>query len=305
MKKNEQLVVKFNTKEYSILNLYPPFVDILLRISSIDQAEFQKIVKIAHSYSGDPRLVEMIRLAGDASAKVPYLLDEHETPESILATLRSIAAPHVTYLNGLPEKVQATIHTLLSVHKIPRGYEMYGIPALLEIDRIQGAMIAKLKEAMRGRKMAEEFYQANLAALQELDRDWQTLREGKFPFSRKSATIPPEAPMEFHGYFEGDRLLHIHETCVVVDPPRSSDFKKFIPPVLKRPLQEKTLVAATGSADWLIREVGKIGRHFTRALLEIIHDHLATEKIALDVRNYELINRAAHEILEDFIYRTP
>lgn len=305
MKKPEHMVVKFNTKEYSILSLHPPFTDILLKTTSIDQKEYQKIVEIAQGYANDPRLIEMIRQAGDASAKVPYLLDEHETPESILETLRSIADPHVKYLGSLPEKVQATIHTLLSINKLPVGYESYSIPALLEIDRIQGEMIAKLKEAMRGRRMAEEFYQANLTALKELDEDWIKLRKRKFPYWQKSAFIPEEARMTYEGYFENNRLTYLFEACVIVDPPRSSEFKRFIPAVLKRPMAESTTVATTGSADWLIREVGKIGRHFTRALLEIIKGHLKAEKIELDVKNYERINKAAHEILEEFIYRTP
>jgi hypothetical protein len=305
MKKPEHMVVKFNTKEYSILSLHPPYTEILLQTTSIDHQEYLKIVEIAQAYANDPRLVEMIRQAGDASAKVPYLVDEHETPDSILATLREIAAPHVHYLNSLPEKVQATIHTLLSINKLPVGYESFGIPALLEIDRIQGEMIAKLKESMRERKMAEEFYQANLTALKELDRDWPKLRQRKYPYWQKSAFIPEEAKMAYEGYFNNDQLTHILETCVIVDPPRSSDYKRFIPAVLRRPMHESTVVAATGSADWLIREVGKIGRHFTRALLEIIKGHLKAEKIDLDVKNYERINKAAHEILEEFIYRTP
>lgn len=305
MKKPEHMVVKFNTKEYSILSLHPPFTDILLKTTSIDHKEYLKIVEIAQGYPNDPRLIEMIRQAGDASAKVPYLLDERETPDSILATLRSIADPHVRYLGSLPEKVQSTIHTLLSINKLPVGYDHFAIPALLEIDRIQGEMTSDLKEAMRGRQMAEDFYRSNLAVLQELDRDWQKLRQRKYPYWQKSAFIPEESRMTYEGYFENNRMTHLFEACVIVDPPRSSEYKRFIPAVLKRPMAESTTVAATGSADWLIREVGKIGRHFTRALLGIIREHLKAEKIELDVRNYDLINKAAHEILEEFISRTP
>jgi hypothetical protein len=57
--------------------------------------------------------------------------------------------------------------------------------------------------------------------------------------------------------------------------------------------------------DWLIREVGKVGRHFTRALLEIIREHLAVEEIALVAKNYDRINQEAREILDDFMTRFP
>jgi hypothetical protein len=61
----------------------------------------------------------------------------------------------------------------------------------------------------------------------------------------------------------------------------------------------------TGSADWLLREVGKIGRQFTRALVEIIKTHLAVEHAALGSRNFELINQQAQDTLREFIERNP
>jgi hypothetical protein len=77
------------------------------------------------------------------------------------------------------------------------------------------------------------------------------------------------------------------------------------PAVLRRPLPSHIPAPATGSADWLLREVGKIGRQFTRALVEIIKTHLAAERIALEARNYELITRQAHEALREFIEANP
>jgi hypothetical protein len=64
-------------------------------------------------------------------------------------------------------------------------------------------------------------------------------------------------------------------------------------------------VPTIGSADWLIREVGKVGRHFTRALLEIIKEHLVAEQVALDSRNYALINQQAQEALQEYVHKTP
>lgn len=297
--------VKFDARKYSISSLVPPFIDFLLKTSEIDEMEFNRIVKIASSYPNDPRLVEMIRSAGDASAKVPYLIDDGETPESILTALREVAHPHWEYLNTLPGEVQSTIHTLLSVNKVPIGYEKYGILALLEIDRIQHEMTATLRTLMGGRKMAEECYQANVEALSELDRSWHILRQRTFPYWPKKTTIPEDSRMTFTGYYVNGRLKYINETYVIVDPPHGSDFLRFIPPILLRPLPEYQAVPETGSVDWLIREVGKVGRHFTRALLEIIREHLDAEEIALVAKNYDRINQEAREILDDFMTRFP
>ncbi len=91
MNKAGHFRIKFDTHEFSILSPIPPFVDILLKYSDIDHKEFEKIKQGTTEYSNDPRLIEMVRQAGDASAKVPYLLDESESAESILGTLREIA----------------------------------------------------------------------------------------------------------------------------------------------------------------------------------------------------------------------
>lgn len=305
MKKPTHYTVKLNTKEYSILSPIPPFVDIILKNSDINEMEFLKIVDLTKSYKNDPRLIEMVRRAGDTSAKIPYLLQEGETPQSILATLRQVALPHVEHLLSLPVKIQSTIHTMLSVNKLPVGYEEFGIPALLEIDRIQREMVQTLKGLMAGRKMAEEFYQGNMHALHELDHEWPKLRQSQIPFWPKVMTIPEKSRMIYEGSFTEGRLKYIFETCVIVDPPKINDIKRFIPPVLQRPLSEKEIVPVTGSVDWLIREVGKVGRHFTRALLEIIVDHLKQEKIALDVKNYELITHESREALDDLIRSLP
>ncbi len=305
MKKAAQFSFDLNTKHYSVLSPIPPFVDILLSQSIIDEMEFKKIVSLIDTYQSDARLIEMVRLAGDTSAKVPYLLADGETPDTILTTLRQIAQPQVEYLAELPKKMQATIHTLLSVNRLPVGYEEFGIPALLEIDRMQGEMIKELRLLMAGRKLAEDFYQANLQALKELDQDWAKLRQGKIPYWPNILPVPQSARMHFDGQFEFGRLKYVRETCVVVDPPKAGDFKKYIPAVIHKPLAEHVAVPATGSADWLIRETGKIGRHFTRALLEIIKGHLAAEKIALDAKNYELIAREAREALDEKIMRLP
>ena len=305
MKNPEQFTFKFDANEYTILSPIPPFVDIILKNTHINQTEFLRIVGLTSSYQSDPRLIEMVRMAGDTSAKIPYLIDEGETAESILDTLRQVAKPHVEHLNNLPHRVQATIHTLLSINKLPAGYDMYGIPALLEVDRMQRDMIHTLKELMVGRKFAEEFYQANLNALKQLDHDWPSMRQGKTTYWPNIMTVPEKATMQYEAEFEHNQLKYLYETCVIVNPPKINDFKRFIPPVLQRPLAEKELVPVTGSADWLIREVGKVGRHITRALLEIIAEHLTAERIDLEYKNYELINRQALEVLDDYIKRFP
>jgi hypothetical protein len=305
MEKPTHFRIKFDTHEYSILVPVPPFVDILLKYSDIDHREFDKIKEKTGEYSNDPRLVEMVRLAGDASAKVPYLIDENETAQSILATLRKIAAPHVEYIHRLPEHVRATIYMLLSINQLPMKSEMVGIPALLEIDRIQGEMVVELHKRMHGRKMAKEFVDANISALHHLDNEWPKLRQSKTPYWPNQMVIPGDSRMTYEPIFDKEKLRFVSETCVIVDPPRMHDFKKYIPQVLVRPLPEHEKAPAIGSEDWLIREVGKIGRHFTRAMLEIIKDHLESERISLEVQNYELIDREAREALEDHIFQLP
>ncbi|HEY6074935.1 MAG TPA: hypothetical protein VIV15_16535, partial [Anaerolineales bacterium] len=104
---------------------------------------------------------------------------------------------------------------------------------------------------------------------------------------------------------EHARLVSMHETCVIIDSPGARLLREFTPPVLRRPLPESAACPETGSADWLIRDVGKIGRHFTRALLTIIKAHLREEEVALEARNYERIHREAQEALQEFVKRAP
>jgi hypothetical protein len=296
---------KVHTDQYTVLTLVPPFVDLILHSMSISTAEFQRIAQLAESYPNDPRMVEMVRAGGDASAKVPYLLAEDETPRSVLETLRSVAEPYIEHLKRLPGPMQTTIHLLLSLNTIPRGFEQYAVPALLEIDHMQARMVKALQVLMAGRALAEEFHQANHTALVRLDEDWPHLRtRGPAPWPRVHA-LPDKSAMEFEPVFYKKRLVRLHETCVIVDPPLASELQHLIPPVLRRPLPEAVEPPETGSADWLIREVGKVGRHFTRALLDIITIRLDREQLELDAANYDLINLRAQEALREFVERLP
>lgn len=296
-----------DTGQYFVLAPIPPFVDIILQSITINRREFSKIVNLAAGYQNDPRMIEMVRKSGDASAKVPYLMDAGETADSILATLREIAQPHLEYIHSLPDQVQATIHLLLSINTVPRGCEMYGLPALLEIDRIQGELVSTLHDLMNSKHLAMDFHHNNLSALQMLDRDWPRLREGKGPrWPNSPLPLPRWAQMQYEPFFDkAGRLISLRETCVIVDAPDAHKLQWFIPPVLQRPLPPNVPVPTVGSADWLIHEVGKIGRHFTRALLEIIKAHLVAEQIALESRNYTLINQHAQDALQEYVHKTP
>jgi hypothetical protein len=294
-----------DTSKYIAQAPIPPFVDIILKNSKISEEEFPRIIQLVSEYRNDPRLVEMVRKAGDASAKVGYLVDYGQSPETILATLREIAQPHVERLKKLPEPVRMTIDTLLSINKMPVGHDIYGIPALLELDKMQFEMVHDLRQIMPGRILAEEFYQANVNALKCIDEDWPRLQKKRIPYWPDILSIPKTASMQYEPVFEHHQLKYIYETCVIVQPPWLQEFEKFIPRVLHRPLEEKEIVPATGSADWLIREIGKVGRHITRALLELIREHLEEEKIALEAKNYEEINRQAQEVLQEYIRSKP
>jgi hypothetical protein len=300
-----QHTVKIDTGRYYVLAPILPFVEISLQSTPINQYEFLKIVNRAAGYQNDPRLVEMVWKGGDASAKVPYLMETGETPDSILATLREIARPHVEHLQSLPDAVQTTIHLLLSINTLPRGCEKYGVPALLEIDCIQREIVETLHTLMRGRQLALDFHTDNKAALQRLDDDWPRLRDEKSS-QWPNSPLPEKSQMHYQPYFDRHgRLVYLHETCVIVDAPDAHKLQAFTPPVLQHPVPANVPVPATGSADWLIREVGKIGRHFTRALLGIIKAHLAAEQVALEARNYDLINQHAEEALREFVEKTP
>jgi hypothetical protein len=305
MPKPRQQSLTIDTRKFHVLAPMPPFVEIMARSTAINALEFSKIVDLAAQYPNDPRMIEMVRMAGDASAKVPYLMDTGETVDSILTRLREITKPHIERIQGLPAAIQATIHLLLSMNTVPKGCETAAIPALLEIDRIQEDIVKKLKDLMNGKQLAMDFQRENTAALQMLDRDWPRLREKKNSLWYKKL-LPEKAQMQYLPFFEkSGRLVNVHETCVIVEAPGVHILQAFIPPVLQRPLPANTPAPKTGSADWLIREVGKIGRHFTRALLEIIKAHLAAEQVALETKNYDRINQEAREALREYIEKTP
>jgi len=304
MRRIDQRRAAIDTGRFSILSPLPPFVDICLRSAAIGPLDFPKIAQLAAAYPNDARLIEMVRAAGDASAKVPYLLDEDETPQSILGILREVARPQLERLHRLPEALQATVRMLLSINTLPNGYELYAIAALLEIDRMQEEMIRSLRGLMAGRLPALDFYRANLDALHALDRDWPRLRRARTSRWRGSF-LPEQARMSYQPLFNNERLTGVHETCAILPPPHAGLLERLTPDVLRRPLPPQVPVPVTGSADWLIRDVGKVGRHFTRALLRIIKDHLEAERVALEPSNYALIDRRAQEALEEFVKRTP
>jgi len=294
-----------NTEHFSILNVTHPLVNICLQSAVIGRDDFSKIARVAASYPNDARLIEMVRHAGDASGKVPYLLEAGETSVSILAALREVAQSQVERLQGVPDALRATICLLLSLNTVPRGCEAYAMTALLEIERMQEEMTRTLQGQMAGRPLAQAFHQENLAALHQLDRDWPRLRS-----ERKSQwhTGPlPEVPqMQYHPVFDHNhRLVGVRETCVIVAAPHASLLKRLTPPVLQRPLPASEPAPSTRSVDWIIRDTGKVGRHFTRALLGIIKAHLQADRVALAGGSYDLINRQAQEALQEFMRRTP
>jgi hypothetical protein len=301
--KHRQLTI--DTGRYHILTSIPPFVDICIKSTSIKPHEFLQVVNLAANYPNDPRMIEMVRMGGDASAKVPYLLNAGETADSILATLRQIAQPHIEQIQSLPIPIQATIHLLLSLNTVPKGCEMYSIPALLEIDRIQEDFVRTLHYLMNGRQLAKDFQDGNITALQILDRDWPRLREVKSSLWYRRL-LPEKTQMQYTPFYDiANRLVSLHETCVIVDSPDVHMLQALTPAVLQRPLPANVPAPTTGSADWLIRGVGKIGRHVTRALLEIIKAHLAAERVALEAKNYEIINQQAQNALREYIEKTP
>jgi hypothetical protein len=301
--KDRPLVI--DTKRFHVLSPTPPFIDIFLQSSQIKKHEFPKILEVVNLYQNDPRLIEIVRQGGDASAKVPYLMDKGETAESILTILRSIAQPHVDWIQNSPAPLRATIQLLLSLNVVPKGCEMFALPALIEIDRIQGEIVNTLQNLMQDRQLALDFKENNLTALRLLDLDWPHLR-GEISVRWPRKPLPETARMQFEPTFDkADRLISLEETCVIVDPPDISKLQNLTPPVLRRPLPAYIPVPSTGSTDWLLREVGKVGRQFTRALVEIIKNHLAAEQIKLEARNYELINQQALDALREFIEKTP
>lgn len=295
-------------ERYTVLTLTPPFVSHILQTTRVDARDFQKVVRRAGDYPNDPRLVEMVRKAGDASGKVPYLLAEGETPATLLAALREAAQPHLARLRALPEPLYATIELLLSINAVPQGCEKYSLTALLELDRIQRELTATLHGWMGSRQLAADFHAENCAALEQLDQAWAQLQAADQVRHERSfqpaQPLPADTRMQFMPFYDqAGRLLDVQETCVLVDAPGAALLWKSTPPVLQRPLPEAVPVPAAGSADWLIREVGKIGRHFTRALLEIIQAHLEAERVALE--NYELVQRHAEDALREYVEDNP
>ncbi len=289
---------------YTVLAPIPPFVDVILQSNQINPQEFAIIEELAMSYPNDPRMIKMVRKAGDASAKVPYLINYGETPQSILEMLREVAAPHVASLKKLPHPLQATIHTLLSINMVPNGCEKYGIPALLEINRIQQEMTDRLRSMMAGRRLAQEFHESDVKALKLLDEKWSKIREDSFawPFIQ---SLPEKSQMQFIPKYYEDNLVAMREICVIVDSPYAKELKELTPAVLQNPLPFDEPAPVTGSADWLLRVVGKIGRHFTRAMLEIINRHLEEERIHPSSHDFDRINYEAQEALRLFDERNP
>jgi len=293
------------TEHFSILNVTPPFVDICLQFAFVSRREYLKVAGIAAGYPGDARLIEMVRVAGDASGKIPYLLGTGETPDSVLATLREAARPQMERFQHYPEALQSTICLLLSINRVPHGCEAYALTALLEIDQMQAEMVKTLRGIMSGRQLARDFQRENLAALNHLDQDWPRLRRERIT-RWHTQPLPEEPQMQYHPVFDHkDRLVGVRETCVIVDAPRAHLLKQLTPPVLQRPLPDMDLVPSPRSVDWLIRDSGKVGRHFTRALLEIIRAHLEAEQVVLEAGNYDAINRHVQDALEDFVHKTP
>lgn len=305
MPATEQQKPTIHTERFTILNVTPPFVDICLQYAFVSRREFPRVAEIAAGYPNDARLIEMVRMAGDGSGKVPYLLDAGETQTSILDTLREAAGAQLAHFESLPGALQSTICLLLSINTVPKGCEDYALTALLEIDRMQEKMIQTLQEMMSSRQLAQDFHRDNVAALQQLDQDWPRLRSEK-NVQWHTQPLPEHPQMEYHPVFDhNDRLVGVRETCVLVEPPGAQLLRRLTPPVLRRPLPSMDLVPAPRSVDWFIRDAGKVGRHFTRALLEIIKTHLKAERVALEASNYENINRHAQDALEDFIHKTP
>jgi hypothetical protein len=170
---------------------------------------------------------------------------------------------------------------------------------------MQEEMIQTLRGLMAGRQLAREFHHHNLAALERLDRDWLRLRSEK-AFEWHTQPLPEWSQMQYYPVFDyKKRLVSVRETCVIVETPGAHTLKRLTPAVLQRPLPPSEPAPSTKSVDWIIRDTGKVGRHFTRALLGIIKAHLKAEQVALAGDNYDLINRLAREGIQEFVNRTP
>jgi hypothetical protein len=111
--------------------------------------------------------------------------------------------------------------------------------------------------------------------------------------------------MQYIPSFYKNCLVAMREVCVIVDSPEAAELKRLTPAVLVYPLPESIAAPVTGSEDWLIRVVGKIGRHFTRALLDIISAHLKAKQVNVEPSDYSRINYQAQEALRYFVEKTP
>jgi hypothetical protein len=298
--------VRYNIKEESreVLSVRPPFNNCILELVDIDQSAFPSFESRALGYPNDSRLIDMVRAGGDASAKVPYLMSDTETPESILDQLKKIAQPHVEHISTLPEDMQSTITLLLTINAPPTGkdYRKLVIPALLELDRIQGEMTSKLHTLMEGRTLARVFHEGNIRALQQLDSRWPSIRENPInPFSQER--FPMEAKTRYIPEVSNGKLAHIREESVIVNPPFIKALQFLTPDVLKRPLPQNVKYHI-GSIEWLIREIGKVGRHSTRALLDIVKERIEQERIDLSPENYANIAKRGMQALQEHIENT-
>jgi hypothetical protein len=127
MPTTEQRKLTVDTEHFSILNITPPFVDICLQSTLISPREFLKIAQIVADYPNDARLIEMVRNAGDASGKVPYLLDVGETPASILPPFRKWANRASVFKIC---RTHSDHHLLLLSLAVPTGCEAPSPPRL-------------------------------------------------------------------------------------------------------------------------------------------------------------------------------
>ncbi len=99
-------------------------------------------------------------------------------------------------------------------------------------------MIKTLRAMMLGRKPAKDFHNDNKTALQMLDREWPALRREKNTPWPTSQPLPEHPQMRYDPIFNKNRLVHLYETCVIVDSPGAHQLKQFTPPVLRRPFPE-------------------------------------------------------------------
>ncbi len=113
---------------------------------------------------------------------------------------------------------------------VPTGYEEYGIPALLEINRMQKEMAQALRKMMEGRKMAQEFHEENLKALKLLDAEWRELRtKGRAPWPLVQS-LPEQAQMQYVPIFYMKSVVGVREMCVIVDSPGALELRSLTPP---------------------------------------------------------------------------